>query len=181
MALDLQTGLPNLPTIPESNGGLLAWAASLTRTLFAMFTTLYTDLLNVKNSAFVETENIAALAVTVDKISNNVTTLLYRVFTTTTLSTLTPTVDTYDMYALTAQAGTLVMANPTGSPVQGNKLIVRVYTTSAQTITWSGTQYRSVIGVALPTTTVAGKIVYFGFIFNIDVTKWDLVALSQEA
>lgn len=48
----------------------------------------------------------------------------------------------------------------------------------AQTIGY-GTQYRAV-GVTLPTTTVAGKTLYLGGIWNAAATKVDIVAVQQE-
>lgn len=69
MALDLQSGLPNLPQIIDDKN-MRAWAEDLTRTLHQMFTALYTDLLNVKNTGFVETGNLADDSVTTIKIVN---------------------------------------------------------------------------------------------------------------
>jgi hypothetical protein len=43
-----------------------------------------------------------------------------------------------------------------------------------------GTQYRA-IGVTLPTTTVISKTLYLGLVFNNADTKWDVVAVAQEA
>jgi len=37
------------------------------------------------------------------------------------------------------------------------------------------------MGNALPTTTVLSKTLYMGFIYNATDTKWDLVAVAQEA
>ena len=50
---------------------------------------------------------------------------------------------------------------------------------TAQTIAF-GTQYGAV-GVTLPTTTVAGKVLYLGCVWNAAVTKLDVLAVAQEA
>lgn len=180
MALDLQTGLPNLPQAPENSNGVMAWASNLTRTLYAMFTTLYTDLLNIKNSAFVETENIANLAITVDKLSSNVTALAYRVNTQESAGTLTPEIEDYDMYVLTALAEALTLANPVGTGTQGQKLIIRIKASGGDRVISYGTKYRG-IGMTLTTPAVSGKTLYLGFIYNSTDDKYDLVASVQEA
>ena len=77
-------------------------------------------------------------------------------------------------------AAALTINNPTGSPVEGQKMIIRLKdNASARALTWD-TQFRA-IGVALPTTTVVSKTMYIGFIFNNTDTKWDCVAVAQEA
>lgn len=103
-----------------------------------------------------------------------------RETTTASSATVTPSWDTDDIITITAQAAGLTLANPTGTPVQGQKLIVRIKDNGgAQTISY-GTQYR-VMGNALPSTTVISKTLYLGFIWNNTDTKLDLVAVAQEA
>lgn len=99
--------------------------------------------------------------------------------TVTSSATVTPA-QTDDQVVITAQAAGLTLANPAGSPVQGQKLIIRSKDNgTARAITF-GSQYRA-MGNTLPTTTVVGKTTYLGLIFNSTDTKWDLVALAQEA
>lgn len=102
-----------------------------------------------------------------------------RIQAVTSAATVTPTFSN-DQVNITAQAAGLTLANPTGTAIDGKTLIVRIKDNGgAQTIAY-GTQYRA-IGVTLPTTTVAGKTLYLGLIFNNTDTKWDCVAVSQEA
>ena len=102
-----------------------------------------------------------------------------RVATTTSTSTLTPNISTNDQYNLTAQAATLTVAAPTGTPVNGNKLIIRILDNgSAQTINWNATY--TPIGVGLPTATTAGKMLYVGCIYNADNTRWDVVLVTTQ-
>jgi len=69
---------------------------------------------------------------------------------------------------------------PTGSPSQGQKLIVRIKdNATARALAWNAI-YRA-MGTALPTTTVLSKTLYLGYIYNLTDTKWDLVASAQEA
>lgn len=105
-----------------------------------------------------------------------------RVQTVASAATVTPSPDTDDQVVITAQAAALLLANP--SPVvnvtQGQKLIIRIKDNgTARAITY-GAQYRA-LGVALPATTVISKTLYLGLLYNATDTKWDLVAVSQEA
>ena len=50
---------------------------------------------------------------------------------------------------------------------------------TARGLTWNAV-FRAV-GVTLPTTTVISKVLYVGFIYNAAETKWDCVAVAQEA
>lgn len=103
-----------------------------------------------------------------------------RVVSTTSSGTPTPNAGTTDVYILTAQAATAAFAAPTGSPSQGQTLIVRIKDDgTARTISWNAI-YRA-IGVTLPLTTVISKTLYVGFVYNITDTKWDALAVSQEA
>lgn len=103
-----------------------------------------------------------------------------RVSSTTSTATITPDFGSFDMYALTAQAVGLTLANPTITPSNGQKMIVRIRDNgTGQTIAY-GTKYRA-IGVNLPTTTFANKTLYFGIIYNALTDNLDVVAVSQEA
>lgn len=88
--------------------------------------------------------------------------------------------DATDLYVITAQAGALLFNNPSGTPVQGQKLMVRIKDNGTARALTYGSQFRA-IGTALPTTTVISKTLYMGFIYNSTDTKWDLVAAAQEA
>ena len=102
-----------------------------------------------------------------------------RSASTASSATPTPDSDTTDTYALTALAEAATFGAPTGAPYDGQKLTSRITDNgTARALAWNGA-YRAV-GVALPTTTVLGKTVYLGFIYN-DGVAWDLVASAQEA
>jgi len=100
----------------------------------------------------------------------------------TTASTATLTIDTdvSDFATITAQAEGLTIGAPTGTPVEGQKLIIRLKDDgSARAITFNAI-FRA-LGVTLPTTTVASKITYLGLVYNSTDTKWDVVATKTEA
>lgn len=102
-----------------------------------------------------------------------------RVVTTTDDSTAVIDVDATDQYQLTAMANATTIST-TGTPTAGQKLIIRLKDNgTARALTWDSV-FRAV-GVTLPTTTVLSKTVYIGCIYNLTDTKWDAVAVAQEA
>lgn len=103
-----------------------------------------------------------------------------RVTSTTSTTTPTPNIANEDMYILTALAGNATFGSPTGTPVQGNNLVIRIKDNgTSRTLSWNSI-YRG-IGLTLPTTTVVNKTMYLGFKYNSTDTKWDLIASTIEA
>ena len=110
---------------------------------------------------------------------NKAFTFIPNIQSVTSAATVTPTT-LNDEVVITAQAVALALANPIGTAVQGQSLIIRIKDNgTARAITYD-TQYRA-IGVTLPTTTVISKTVYLGFIYNSTDTKWDCIGVSQQA
>lgn len=103
-----------------------------------------------------------------------------RVTSTASSSTPTPNADTTDQYNLTALATNATFGAPTGTPSDGQKLMIRFKDNSTvRTIAWNSA-YRA-MGITLPTTTVDDKTTYVGFIWNAADSKWDGVATVTEA
>jgi hypothetical protein len=103
-----------------------------------------------------------------------------RFLSQTSVATLAPDISAYDQYNLTAQAAALSVSAPIGTPVDGNKLIFRILDNgTARAITWNATY--TVIGVTLPTTTVANKTTYVGCVYNANNTRWDVIAVTTQA
>ena len=105
-----------------------------------------------------------------------------RIITTASGSTITPTSDTADQYTVTALATGATIAAPSGSPVDGQKLIIRFKDAgTAEALTWTTTSgaFRA-IGVTLPTTTVISKALYVGAIYNAQDSYWDVVAVQEQ-
>ena len=103
-----------------------------------------------------------------------------RVSATTSAASITPDVASFDQYVLTAQAVNLAINAPTGTPVDGTKLIFRVLDNGVtRTLTWNATF--TVIGVTLPTATTANKMIYVGCIYNAANTRWDVIAVTTQA
>jgi hypothetical protein len=103
-----------------------------------------------------------------------------RVTSAASASSLTPSIATTDIYAYTALAAGLTINAPTGTPVDGDKLIFRILDNgTARALTWNATY--TVIGVTLPTTTTANKTTYVGCIYNANNTRWDVLAVITQA
>lgn len=103
-----------------------------------------------------------------------------RVGTTASSGSLTIDSDSYDMYTVTALAAAIIMNNPTGTPTEGQPLLMRFKDNgTARAFTWSGSQWRA-MGVTLPTTTVISKTLYVGTVWNAADSKWDVIAIGQE-
>lgn len=83
-------------------------------------------------------------------------------------------------YYLTALAVGATFAVPSGSPVNGNTLFIRIEDNgTARALAWNAI-YRP-MSEALPTTTVLGKLLYIGFVYNSTDSKWDCIGINQEA
>ena len=103
-----------------------------------------------------------------------------RTSSTASTATLTPDISSFDQYNITAQAATLTVAAPTGTPVDGNKLLFRILDNGvSRTISWNATY--TAIGVTLPTSTTASKMTYVGCVYNATNTRWDVIAVTTQA
>jgi hypothetical protein len=95
--------------------------------------------------------------------------------------TVTPKSDLYDQvnYLLT---GTVAFAVPSGTPTNGQKLSIRLYAASTQTVSWTTTAggYR-VIGTTLPLSVASTKTVYVGCVYNSTDAFWDVVAVAEQS
>lgn len=106
-------------------------------------------------------------------------TITLRVVNVTSSSSITIDSSTTDQYNVTALAVGTTFNAPTGSPTAGQKLIIRIKDNgTAQTLAWNAI-FR-VIGVTLPTTTVANKTFYIACIYNLTDTSWDVVSVAQQ-
>lgn len=103
-----------------------------------------------------------------------------RIGTTASSATPTPDADSHDQYNVTALAAGATFGAPTGTPTDGQRLIIRVKDNgTARTLAYNAI-YRA-MGVTLPTTTVISKTLYLACIYNAADSKHDVVAVAQEA
>jgi len=93
-------------------------------------------------------------------------------------TSITMNADTTDLAVQvnTQAAGTLTINAPTGTPVNGQRLMLRLTSSNAQTFAWNAI-FRGSTDQALPTTSSgATKEDYVGFIYDSVAVKWDLIA-----
>lgn len=96
---------------------------------------------------------------------------------TTTGTTVTPTSGTTNQYNVTALASAATIAAPTGTPVDGQKLLIRIQDNgTARALTWNSI-YKAQ-GTTLPTTTVVSTPLYVGCVYNSQTSFWDVIAVS---
>jgi hypothetical protein len=103
-----------------------------------------------------------------------------RVQTVTSAGTVTANASTDDSVHILAQAEPLTIANPGGTAGEDQMLVYRIEDNATpQTIAY-GSEFRA-MGVTLPTLTVSGKTLYLPCVRNVTDTKWDVIAVVQQA
>lgn len=161
-------------TTLATNSITLAGGEVITFTATNAFTLTTTGSTNV---TFPTTGTLATLAGTETLTNKRVT---ERVGTVADAATITPTGDSSDMYTVTALAQAATIAAPSGTPTNGQKLIIRLLDNgTARALTWNAIY--AVIGVTLPTTTVLSKYTYVGCVYNSASSKWDVLAVMTQA
>ena len=114
-----------------------------------------------------------------NNVWKTVVTSAIRVGSTTASASIAIDTDSYDAYSVTT-LNTDTTITTTGTPVNFQKLIVRIKDNgTARALTFSATYFLN-YGVALPTTTVISKVLTVGFIYDSVVGKWGCVASAQE-
>lgn len=86
--------------------------------------------------------------------------------------------DTTDIatQANTQAAGTLTINAPTGTPYNGQKLMLRLTSTNAQTFSWNAI-FAGSTDLTLPTASSgSSKVDYMGFIYSSASSKWHMIA-----
>jgi hypothetical protein len=103
--------------------------------------------------------------------------------TTTTTSSATPTPtggSLRNFFTITALGEAAEFAAPSGTPANGNVLIIRIKDDATGRALTYNAIYRAV-GITLPTTTTASKTTYIGAKYNSADSKWDCIATGTEA
>jgi hypothetical protein len=73
----------------------------------------------------------------------------------------------------------VTIQNPSGTPIPNQKILFRIRDNgSSRALTWDTAYYGAV--APLPSTTIAGKLLYLGFIYNSVTSKLDLLARQEE-
>ena len=131
------------------------------------------------NKRYVTDAQLTVLGNTSGTNTGDQTFITPRVQTVTSSATVTPT-STNDIVTITAQAEALTLANPTGTLLEGQSLIIRIKDNGTARTIGYGSDYRA-IGVTLPTTTVINKTTYLGCIWNATDSKLDIIGVCTGA
>ncbi len=81
---------------------------------------------------------------------------------------------------VTAQATAATFAAPSGSPSDGNTVIIRVKDNGTSQPLRYNAIYRP-IDVVMPDKTVAGKLLYMACRYNSQDARWDCLAVGRES
>lgn len=101
-----------------------------------------------------------------------------RVTVITDATSITVNADTTDIatQANTQAVGTLTINAPTGTPINGQKFILRLRSTNVQTFSWNAA-FQGSTDIGLPTASSGGGLYdYVGFIYNGTAAKWQMIA-----
>lgn len=106
--------------------------------------------------------------------------ILPSIGTTASGATITPTAASGELYTVTALAADAALAAPTGTPTNGQKLVIRIKASGGTRVITPNAIYRA-IGVTISTSIPSGKTLYLGCMYNSADTKWDVLASNLEA
>lgn len=102
-----------------------------------------------------------------------------RVVTITSSSTPTPNADITDEYIITALASGATFGAPTGTPVDGQKLLYAVKDNGTSRSLALNSVFVDLTG-SFPAATTIGKWTYFGARYNANASKWHIIAVITE-
>jgi hypothetical protein len=104
-----------------------------------------------------------------------------RVFSTTSATSVTPEISTYDTWNYTALAADFTINNhSTSTPTDGEVMTFKFLDNGTARQLYYGTNYVAKAGVPLPLTTVLGKNLTIAFQWNTNLSKWNLMAVGLE-
>lgn len=93
-------------------------------------------------------------------------------------STYTPDGDLTDIARIDAPGTAFTVANPAGTPADGQTLIIRIRSGATPYVPSWGTAYEGSTAIPLPASCTASAVDYLGFQYNITSLKWLLLAYS---
>jgi len=95
-------------------------------------------------------------------------------------STIAVNAGLYGQVTVTGLAQTLTIGAPTGSPLNGQRLTIRIKDDgTTRPLSWNGA-FKAYTDVTLSTGTTAGKTMYWQALYNSTDSKWDVLASQGE-
>lgn len=140
--------------------------------------TALTDSIVVKNAGTLKAISPTSFVAPTQTVTLTNKRITKRIGTVTSSATPTPDGDNNDEFTVTALAANATVAAPTGTPTDGQSLLIRIKdNATARTLAWNAI-YRAGTDLALPTTTVISKTQYLQFAYNAADSKWDFIGLT---
>ena len=122
---------------------------------------------------------IAGLTADTAVAAGRATKVAVRSVDTASTATPTPNCDLIDQYDLTALAAAAAFGVPSGTPINGQKLVVRILDNgTARALTWNAVYADG--GGLLPVSSIAGKRTMVGLIYDSSLSKWQCWACATE-
>ena len=146
-------------------------------TLKAYFDTLYPSGSGTSTGTNTGDQNLSAYATKTGAETLTNKRITKRTSSSASSATPTPDIDNEDVFILTALASAALLTNPTGTPTDGQPLIVRIKDNGTPRALTFDTAYRASTDLPFPTTTITSKTMYLGFIYNGADAVWDMIAL----
>lgn len=104
-----------------------------------------------------------------------------RLSTTVSTASLTPNIDNYNIYDVTALGAGMTINAPIGTPNDGDILVFRIKDDgTTRALTWNAA-FQNVSGLATITTTTVSKWHVIGAMYSAAATKWLVVSITTEA
>lgn len=129
---------------------------------------------NVQLKRPLDAQTISLLEDTVKDLRNN-----KRSRSITSSATPEPNCETDDVFIISALAAAATISAPRGNPTNTQMLLIRIEDNgTARALTWNSI-YRAGLGLTLPSTTILGKMLYVGFLYNSTDLKWDLLGFQD--
>jgi hypothetical protein len=114
-------------------------------------------------------------------VSSSTLPSLIRVVAAAYAATVTPNADTTDVLNIGALTGNITIANPTGTPVDGQNLHIRLQqdATGSRSVTWgAGYAFGTDVSAALMPTTASADYEML-FTWNATRSKWRAMAIVR--
>lgn len=102
-----------------------------------------------------------------------------KVQTVSSSSSVTPSSED-DLVDITALATNSTINAPSGTPSEGQALMLRIRdNNTSRTLSWNSTYVE--VGSNLPTSTTPHKVLYIACVYNNNLSRWDVVGVKEES
>lgn len=161
-------------------GGQIRLSKSVTNTVLTTGVTIdvYQNKLRIFETGGTTRGVYIDLSTATAGVGTNLLTSNKRVVSITDATSISINSGTTDIaYQVNTQAaGTLTINAPSGSPVDGQQLMIKIKSTFVQTFAWNAA-FKGSTDLSLPTATSGSSLTdYIGFIYDASSTKWHSIA-----